>query len=79
VQNLVSGWAFGGFFFSASPNGLLQICGEYGVLRRERFAGVGAAAYVLAKGGRAAPVASRFVDVLFLVVLRAPRGAVMRT
>jgi len=60
--------AFGGFFFGLTY-GLLQICGEYGVLRRERFAGVGAAAYVLAKVAVLLPLLA-FVDSLFLVVLR---------
>ena len=60
--------AFGGFFFGLTY-GLLQICGEYGVLRRERFAGVGAAAYVLAKVAVLLPLLA-FVDLLFLVVLR---------
>jgi ABC-type multidrug transport system permease subunit len=39
------------------------------VLRRERFAGVGAAAYVLAKVAVLLPLLA-FVDLLFLVVLR---------
>jgi ABC-type multidrug transport system ATPase subunit/ABC-type multidrug transport system permease subunit len=60
--------AFGGFFFGLTY-GLLQICGEYGVLRRERFAGVSAAAYVLAKVAVLLPLLA-FVDLLFLVVLR---------
>ena len=46
--------AFGGFFFGLTY-GLLRICGEYGVLRRERFAGVGATAYVLAKAAVISP------------------------
>jgi hypothetical protein len=60
--------AFGGFFFGLTY-GLLQICGEYSVLRRERFAGVGATAYVLAKVAVLLPLLA-FVDVAFLVVLR---------
>jgi ABC-type multidrug transport system ATPase subunit len=60
--------AFGGFFFGLTY-GLLQICGEYGVLRRERFAGVGATAYVLAKVAVLLPLLA-LVDLLFLVVLR---------
>jgi len=60
--------AFGGFFFGLTY-GLLQICGEYGVLRRERFAGVGAAAYVLAKVAVLLPLLA-LVDLLFLVMLR---------
>ena len=61
--------AFGGFFFGLTY-GLLQICGEFGVLRRERFAGVGASAYVLAKVAVLLPLLA-LVDLLFLVVLRA--------
>ena len=61
--------AFGGFFFGLTY-GLLQICGEYSVLRRERFAGVGATAYVLAKVAVLLPLLA-LVDVAFLVVLRA--------
>ena len=61
--------AFGGFFFGLTY-GLLQICGEFGVLRRERFAGVGASAYVLAKVAVLLPLLA-VVDLLFLVVLRA--------
>jgi ABC-2 type transporter len=60
--------AFGGFFFGLTY-GLLQICGEFGVLRRERFAGVGASAYVLAKVAVLLPLLA-LVDLLFLVVLR---------
>jgi ABC-type multidrug transport system ATPase subunit len=61
--------AFGGFFFGLTY-GLLQICGEFGVLRRERFAGVGASAYVLAKVAVLLPLLA-VVDLLFLIVLRA--------
>jgi ABC-type multidrug transport system ATPase subunit/ABC-type multidrug transport system permease subunit len=61
--------AFGGFFFGLTY-GLLQICGEFGVLRRERFAGVGASSYVLAKVAVLLPLLA-VVDLLFLVVLRA--------
>jgi ABC-type multidrug transport system permease subunit len=60
--------AFGGFFFGLTY-GLLQICAEFGVLRRERFAGLGAGAYVLAKVTVLLPVLA-IVDALFLVVLR---------
>jgi len=60
--------AFGGFFFGLTY-GLLQICGEFGVLRRERFAGLGASAYVLAKVAVLLPLLA-LVDLLFLVVLR---------
>jgi ABC-type multidrug transport system ATPase subunit len=60
--------AFGGFFFGLTY-GLLQICAEFAVLRRERFAGLSAGAYVLAKATVLVPVLA-LVDVLFLVVLR---------
>jgi len=60
--------AFGGFFFGLTY-GLLAICSEFGVLRRERFAGLGAGAYVLAKAAVLVPVLA-LVDLLFLVVLR---------
>jgi ABC transport system ATP-binding/permease protein len=60
--------AFGGFFFGLTY-GLLQICAEFAVLRRERFAGLSAGAYVLAKAAVLVPVLA-LVDVLFLVVLR---------
>ncbi|HEX6450877.1 MAG TPA: ATP-binding cassette domain-containing protein [Trebonia sp.] len=61
--------AFGGFFFGLTY-GLLQICAEFGVLRRERFAGLGAAAYVLSKAAILLPLLA-VVDAAFLVVLRA--------
>jgi ABC-type multidrug transport system ATPase subunit len=61
--------AFGGFFFGLTY-GLLQICAEFGVLRRERFAGLGAAAYVLSKATILLPLLA-VVDAAFLVVLRA--------
>lgn len=61
--------AFGGFFFGLTY-GLLQICAEFGVLRRERFAGLGAGAYVLSKAAVLLPLLA-VVDVVFLVVLRA--------
>lgn len=60
--------AFGGFFFGLTY-GLLQICAEFGVLRRERFAGLGAGAYVLAKAAVLVPLLA-LVDLLLLVVLR---------
>lgn len=60
--------AFGGFFFGLTY-GLLQICTEFGVLRRERFAGLDAGAYVLAKAAVLLPLLA-LVDLLFLVVLR---------
>jgi ABC-type multidrug transport system ATPase subunit len=61
--------AFGGFFFGITY-GLLQICTEFAVLRRERFAGLNAGAYVLAKAAVLLPLLA-VVDLLFLVVLRA--------
>jgi ABC-type multidrug transport system ATPase subunit/ABC-type multidrug transport system permease subunit len=60
--------AFGGFFFGLTY-GLLQICAEFAVLRRERFAGLSAGAYVLAKAAVLLPLLA-VVDLLFLVVLR---------
>ncbi|MBO0803257.1 MAG: ATP-binding cassette domain-containing protein [Nocardiopsaceae bacterium] len=60
--------AFGGFFFGLTY-GLLQICAEFGVLRRERFAGLSAAAYVLSKVAVLLPLLA-VVDAAFLVVLR---------
>jgi ABC-type multidrug transport system permease subunit len=61
--------AFGGFFFGLTY-GLLQICAEFPVLRRERFSGLNAGAYVLAKAAVLVPVLA-LVDAAFLVVLRA--------
>jgi ABC-type multidrug transport system ATPase subunit len=60
--------AFGGFFFGLTY-GLLAICAEWGVLRRERFTGLGAGAYVLAKVSVLLPLLA-VVDLVFLVVLR---------
>jgi ABC-type multidrug transport system ATPase subunit len=60
--------AFGGFFFGLTY-GLLAICAEWGVLRRERFAGLGAVSYVLAKVSVLLPLLA-VVDLLFLIVLR---------
>ena len=61
--------AFGGFFFGLTY-GLLQICTEFAVLRRERFAGLRAGPYVLAKAAVLLPLLA-VVDAVFLVVLRA--------
>jgi len=61
--------AFGGFFFGLTY-GLLQICTEFAVLRRERFAGLRAGPYVLAKVAVLLPLLA-LVDAAFLVVLRA--------
>jgi hypothetical protein len=60
--------AFGGFFFGLTY-GLLAICAEWGVLRRERFAGLGVIAYVLAKVSVLLPILA-VVDLVFLAVLR---------
>ncbi len=60
--------AFGGFFFGLTY-GLLAICAEWGVLRRERFAGLGAGTYVLAKVSVLLPLLAA-ADLVFLVVLR---------
>jgi ABC-type multidrug transport system ATPase subunit len=60
--------AFGGFFFGLTY-GLLAICSERSVLRRERFAGIGAGAYVLAKVSVLLPLLAA-TDFVFLVVLR---------
>jgi hypothetical protein len=61
--------AFGGFFFGLTY-GLLQICTEFAVLRRERFAGLRTGPYVLAKAAVLLPLLA-LVDAAFLVVLRA--------
>ena len=61
--------AFGGFFFGLTY-GLLQICTEFAVLRRERFVGLRAGPYVLAKVAVLLPLLA-VVDAVFLVVLRA--------
>ncbi|MCP2339032.1 ABC transporter ATP-binding protein/permease [Actinomadura rupiterrae] len=60
--------AFGGFFFGLTY-GLLQICTEAAVLRRERLAGLSATAYVLSKVGVLLPLLVA-VDALMLAVLR---------
>ncbi|MFC4913947.1 ATP-binding cassette domain-containing protein [Actinomadura gamaensis] len=60
--------AFGGFFFGLTY-GLLQICTEAAVLRRERLAGLSATAYVLSKAGVLLPLLV-VVDALMLAVLR---------
>jgi ABC-type multidrug transport system ATPase subunit len=61
--------AFGGFFFGLTY-GLLQICTEFAVLRRERFVGLRVGPYVLAKVAVLLPLLA-VVDAAFLVVLRA--------
>jgi ABC-type multidrug transport system ATPase subunit/ABC-type multidrug transport system permease subunit len=60
--------AFGGFFFGLTY-GLLQIVTEFAVLRRERFAGLRAVPYVLAKVAVLLPLLA-IVDAAFLAVLR---------
>jgi ABC-type multidrug transport system ATPase subunit len=60
--------AFGGFFFGLTY-GLLQISTEFAVLRRERFAGLRAGPYVLAKAGVLLPLLV-VVDAALLGVLR---------
>ncbi|MGI5201560.1 ATP-binding cassette domain-containing protein [Spirillospora sp. CA-108201] len=61
--------AFGGFFFGLTY-GLLQICTELPVLRRERLTGLRIAPYVLAKATVLLPLLAA-VDALMLGVLRA--------
>jgi energy-coupling factor transporter ATP-binding protein EcfA2 len=66
----VSFWAaFGGFFIGLAY-GLPQVRAEIGVLRRERFAGLGAGAYVLAKATVLLPLLGGVAAVL-AAVLRA--------
>ncbi|MGK5740395.1 ATP-binding cassette domain-containing protein [Micromonospora sp. URMC 103] len=61
--------AFGGFFFGLTY-GLLQICTEVPILRRERLAGVRFAPYLLAKVTVLLPLLA-LVDLALLGVLRA--------
>ncbi len=61
--------AFGGFFFGLTY-GLLQISTEFAVLRRERFVGLRASPYVLAKASVLLPLLA-VVDAAMLGVLRA--------
>jgi hypothetical protein len=61
--------AFGGFFFGLTY-GLLQICAEFAILRRERLAGLGLGPYVLGKVAVLLPLLAA-ADVLMLGVLRA--------
>jgi ABC-type multidrug transport system ATPase subunit len=60
--------AFGGFFFGLTY-GLLQICTELPVLRRERLTGLRIGPYVLAKAAVLLPLLAA-VDALMLGVLR---------
>jgi ABC-type multidrug transport system ATPase subunit len=69
-RSMVAYWmAFAAFFFGLTF-GLLQICVEMPVLRRERFAGLGLGAYLAAKLTVTAPILFA-VDTVMLVVLRA--------
>jgi ABC-type multidrug transport system ATPase subunit len=61
--------AFGGFFFGLTY-GLLRICVERSVLRRERLAGLGIVPYVAAKAAMLLPPLA-VSDALMLSVLRA--------
>ncbi|MDL4812915.1 ATP-binding cassette domain-containing protein [Actinomadura opuntiae] len=61
--------AFGGFFFGLTY-GLLQVCTELPVLRRERLTGLRIGPYVLAKAAVLLPLLA-VVDALMLGVLRA--------
>ncbi|RQX09992.1 ATP-binding cassette domain-containing protein [Micromonospora arida] len=61
--------AFGGFFFGLTY-GLLQICTELPILRRERLAGVRLVPYLLAKVAVLLPLLA-LVDLALLGVLRA--------
>jgi ABC-type multidrug transport system ATPase subunit len=60
--------AFGGFFFGLTY-GLLQICTEFPILRRERFVGIRIGPYVLSKVAVLAPLLLA-MSVIMLVVLR---------
>jgi len=70
-------WTVFGAFFIGVGYGLPQICTELGVVRRERFAGLGAGTYVLAKAAVLLPVLAG-VDALMLAVFaglgRLPEG-----
>lgn len=66
---MIAFWiAFGGFFFGLTY-GLLQLCSEIPVIRRERRAGVGAGVQVAAKLAALTPFLLA-IDVAMLVVLR---------
>jgi ABC-type multidrug transport system ATPase subunit len=60
--------AFGGFFFGLTY-GLLQICTEFPILRREWFVGIRVGPYVLSKVAVLAPLLLA-MSVIMLVVLR---------
>ncbi len=61
--------AFGGFFFGLTY-GLLQICTELPIVRRERFAGIGLVPYLFSKVVVLAPLLA-LVDLVLLGLLRA--------
>jgi ABC-2 type transporter len=66
---MIAYWvAFGGFFFGLTY-GLLQICTEFPILRRERFVGLRVGPYVLSKVVVLAPLLLA-MSVIMLVVLR---------
>jgi hypothetical protein len=63
-------WTVFGAFFIGLGYGLPLICTELGVLRRERFGGLGAGTYVLAKATVLLPVLA-VADAVVLLVFRA--------
>ena len=70
-------WTVFGAFFIGLGYGLPQICTELGVLRRERFGGLGAGTYVLAKAAVLLPVlavADAVVLLVFSALGRLPQG-----
>ena len=70
-------WTVFGAFFIGLSYGLPQICTELGVLRRERFGGLGAGTYVLAKAAVLLPVlaaANAVVLLVFSALGRLPAG-----
>jgi hypothetical protein len=67
---MITYWmAFAAFFFGLTY-GLLQICTEYPIVRRERFVGVRTSVYLLSKATVLLP-ALLAVDVVMVAVLRA--------
>ena len=70
-------WTVFGAFFIGLGYGLPLICTELGVLRRERFCGLGASTYVLAKATVLLPVlavADAVVLLVFSALGRLPEG-----
>jgi len=70
-------WTVFGAFFIGLGYGLPLICTELGVLRRERFGGLGAGTYVLAKATVLLPVlavADAIVLLVFSALGRLPEG-----